>query len=111
MKRISMILLSLICLLGFSSSVNAVSYSSSITVNKSGTSYEYIDGIEVYYNKTSSYDVYSIETGTYFDAKTTFKEPVTSDPGFTYIINNSKVTSTSARNYYIAQVVSRLLKW
>ncbi len=104
MKRISMILLSLICLLGFSASVNAVSYSSSITVNKSGTSYEYIDGIEVYYNKTSSYDVYGLETGTYFASKSTFKEPVTSDPGFTYIINNSKVTSTSARNYYIAQV-------
>lgn len=103
MKKFSKILLSLICLLGFTASVNAASYSSSISASKTGTTYEYVNGLEISYNKASSYDLYALSQGTYFGSKTTLSNPVEADAGFTYIINNSKVTSSSTKNYYIAQ--------
>ena len=58
MGKISKILISLICLLGFATSVSAASYSSSITAYQTGERYEYISGLPIYYNRASSYNLY-----------------------------------------------------
>ncbi len=104
MKRISKFLLGLLIILGFTTSVNAASYSSSIKASKSGTSYEYVSGLEIYQNKAGSYNLYVLSTDTYYSATTTLRDPETADRGFAYIIANSDVTSNASRNYYIAQV-------
>lgn len=104
MKRFSKIFLGLIMFLGLSVSVSAASYSNSIKSSKSGTSYEYINGIEIFQNKASSYNLYVLDIDTYFDVATTLTDPITADSGFAYIIQNSNVTSSSNKNYYIAQV-------
>lgn len=103
MKRFLSILLSLIGILGFTTNVFA-SASSSITTNISGSKYEYIDGVEVYYNYASSYPLYVLDNDTYFNSRTTLSDPEEANEGFAYIINNSNVTSSSYKNYYIAQV-------
>lgn len=102
MKRISKILLSLICILGFTTCVNAAS--NTITAYKSGTKYEYINGLPVYYNRSSSYALYVLDADTYYTANTSLVDPVEVDKGFAYIINNSKVTNDTYKNYYIAQI-------
>lgn len=104
MKKFSKILLSLMFILGFATSVDAASYSSSITANISGTKYEYISGLPIYYNTASSYNLYVLDTNTYYNSRTTLTDPIEVNSGFTYIINNSSVTSSSYKNYYIAQV-------
>lgn len=103
MKNFSKILLGLICLLGFTSSVNAASYSSSITASASNTKYEYVSGLTIYYHKASSYDLYVLDSGTRFTSSTTLRDPEEVDAGYAYIINNSSVTNSSYKNYYIAQ--------
>ena len=102
MGKISKILISLICLLGFATSVSAASYSSSITAYQTGDKYEYISGLPIYYNRASSYDLYVLDTNTYFNTKTTLTSPIEVDSGFAYIINNSNVTNSTYKNYYIA---------
>lgn len=102
MKRILSIFLSLMCILGFATKVNAAA-SSSITTNVSGTKYEYIDGLEIYYNYASSYPLYILDKDTYFGSRETLNDPEEANGGFAYIINNSNVTSSSYKNYYIAQ--------
>ncbi len=104
MKNFSKILLSLLCIIGFTSGVDAASYSSSITTNTSSTKYEYVKGLPIYYNQASSYNLYILNSDTYFDSRTTLRDPVEVDKGFAYIVNNSNVTSSSYKNYYIAQV-------
>ncbi len=104
MKKISKIVISLIIMLGFATSVNALSYSSSITTQKSGTTYEYIDGLSINFNKSGSYNLYVLNKDTYYDSKVTLTDPIEADKGFAYIINNNNVTSNSNKNYYIAQV-------
>ena len=104
MKRFSKILLALMVILGFATSVDAASASSSIYVYANSTRYEYVDGLEVYYNYSSSYPVYVLDYGTYFNSSTYLRDPELADEGFSYIVNNSNVTSSSNKNYYIAQV-------
>ena len=103
MKRFSKILLSILSIICFATSVNAASYPTNISVYKTGNSYEYISGLPIYYNQASGYNVYVLNYGTYFNTSTTLTNAVETDPGFTYIINNSNVTNSSYKNYYIAQ--------
>lgn len=103
MKRFSKILLSILSIICFATSVNAASYPNSISVYKTGNSYEYISGLPIYYNQASGYNVYVLNYGTNFETRTTLTNAVETDPGFTYIINNSNVTNNSYKNYYIAQ--------
>lgn len=104
MKKFFKILVCIICLLGFTT--NAKALSGSISVYQKGTdSHEFIDGLEIYNNKSGSYNVYVLNTNTYFSTNTTYlSNPVEVDKGFSYIINNSNVTNNSDKNYYIAQV-------
>ena len=104
MKRFSKILLALMVILGFATSVDAASASSSIYVSANSTRYEYVDGLEVYYTTSSGYPVYALDYGTYFNSSTYLRDPELADEGFSYIVNNSNVTSSSNKNYYIAQV-------
>lgn len=104
MKRFSKILMVLMIMLGFATSVDAASYSSTITAYASSTAYEYVDGLKIYYNRSGSYNLYLLDIDTYFNSSTTLRDPEVADAGFSYIVNNSNVTSTSAKNYYIAQV-------
>lgn len=104
MKRFSKILLSLIVLLGFATSVDAASYPNSISASKSSTKYEYVSGLPVYYNRASSYNLYILDANTYFSSSTTLTDPVEANGGFAYIVNNSNVTGDTYKNYYIAQV-------
>lgn len=104
MKRFSKILLSLICILGFAANVDAASYSSTITAYASGTKYEYIDGLPIYYNEAGSYNLYLLDYDTRFTSRTTLRDPEEVNAGFAYIVNNSSVTNSSYKNYYIAQV-------
>ena len=104
MKRFSKILLALMVILGFATSVDAASASSSIYVSANSTRYEYVDGLEVYYTTASGYPVYALDYGTYFNSSTYLRDPELADEGFSYIVNNSNVTSSSNKNYYIAQV-------
>ena len=103
MKRFSKILLSILSIICFATSVNAASYPNSISVYKTGNSYEYISGLPIYYNQASGYNVYVLNYGTNFETRTTLTNAVEADTGFTYIINNSNVTNSSYKNYYIAQ--------
>ena len=68
MKRFSKILLALMVILGFATSVDAASASSSIYVSANSTRYEYVDGLEVYYTTSSGYPVYALDYGTYFNS-------------------------------------------
>ena len=103
MKRFSKILFSILSIICFATSVNAASYPNNISVYNTGNSYEYISGLPIYYNQASGYNVYVLNYGTYFNTSTTLTNAVETDPGFTYIINNSNVTNSSYKNYYIAQ--------
>lgn len=104
MKNFSKILLGLICILGFTTNVNAASYSSTITAYASSTKYEYIEGLPIYYHQASSYNLYVLDNNTRFTSSTTLRDPEGVDAGYAYIINNSSVTNSSYKNYYIAQV-------
>ena len=101
MKRISKILLCLICILGFTTSVSAAS--SSITAQKSGKKLEYVEGLEIYYNRASSYDLYVLDNDTYYTNSTTLRDPEEANDGFSYIVNNKNQISSSDKNYYITQ--------
>jgi len=102
MKKISKILLSLIVILGFATSVDAAS--TSIYAYTSGTRYEYIDGLPIYYNQAGGYGLYILNINTHFNTNTYLTNPVEANEGFTYILNNSNVTNNTYKNYYIAQV-------
>lgn len=104
MKNFSKILLGLICVLGFATNVKAASYSSTITAYASSTKYEYIEGLPIYYHKASSYNLYVLDTNTRFTSSTTLRDPEEANAGYAYIVNNSSVTNSSYKNYYIAQV-------
>ena len=106
MKKISKIILGLLCLVGFTTSVKAVNYyyDSSITANITGDKYEYISGLPIYYNTSYSYPIYVLNNGTYFDARTTLTNPREVSEAFAYIVSNANVTNNSYKNYYIAQV-------
>lgn len=104
MKNFSKILLSLICLLGFTTSVNAASYSSTINAYTYGTKYEYIEGLPIYYQQASSYNLYVLDNNTRFTTSTTLRDPEEVNDGYAYIVNNSSVTNSSYKNYYITQV-------
>lgn len=104
MKNFSKILLGLICILGFTTNVKAASYSSTITAYASSTKYEYIEGLPIYYHQASSYNLYVLDNGTRFTSSTTLRDPEEVNVGYAYIINNSSVTNSSYKNYYIAQV-------
>jgi len=102
MKRFFSFLVSIICLLGFATSVSAIS--NSISVYNNGYTYEFIDGLEVNYYRSGSYPIYVLDIDTYYNNYTTLSNPRTVSSGFDYIINNSNPTSNSEKNYYITQV-------
>ena len=103
MKRFLKIFVCLISILGFATSVNAASYN--VNVYQNGTnSLEYVNGLKIYSNKSGSYNVYFLNTNTYFTTNTLLSNPKEIDKGFSYIINNSNVTNNSDKNYYIAQI-------
>lgn len=102
MKRFFSFLISLICLLVFTTSVSAIS--NSISVYNNGYTYEFIDGLEVNYYYSGSYPIYVLDIDTYYSNYTTLSNPRTVSSGFDYIINNSNPTSNSEKNYYITQV-------
>jgi len=102
MKRFFGFLISLLCLLGFTTSVYAIS--NSISVYNNNNTYEFIDGLEVNYYRAGSYPVYVLDNDTYYSNYTTLTNPRTVSSGFDYIINNSNPTSNSEKNYYITQV-------
>ena len=102
MKRFFGFLISLLCLLGFTTSVYAIS--NSISVYNNNNTYEFIDGLEVNYYRAGSYPVYVLDSDTYYNNYTTLTNPRTVSSGFDYIINNSNPTSNSEKNYYITQV-------
>lgn len=104
MKKFLSILLSLVCLLNFTTNVYAASNPSTISASKSSTKLEYVDGLEIYSNKASSYKLYVLDTNTYYDRTTTLRDPELVSDGFAYIINNSSPVSSSDKNYYITQV-------
>ena len=102
MKRFFGFLISLICLLGFATSVSAVS--NSISIKNNNDSYEFIDGLEVNYYRSGSYPIYVLDIDTYYSNNITLSNPRTVSSGFDYIINNSNQTNNSDKNYYITQV-------
>lgn len=104
MKRFLSIFISLICILGFATNVYAAGPSSITTNITDSDTLEYVDGLEINHNKASSYDLYVLEKNTFFDTRTTLTDPEEADSGFAYIVNNSKVTSSTEKNYYIAQI-------
>lgn len=104
MKRFSKILLSLLCIIGFTANVYAATSPTSISVSNSGTRYEYVNGLPIYYVTAGGYNLYVLNSGTYFDSKATLTDPQQANNGFAYIVNNSNVTSSSYKNYYIASV-------
>ncbi len=104
MKNFSKILFSLLCILGFATNVKAASYSSTITAYASNTKYEYIEGLPIYFHQASSYNLYVLDNNTRFLTSTTLRDPEEVNAGYAYIVNNSSVTSSSYKNYYIAQV-------
>lgn len=107
MKKFSKILLSLLCIISFTASVNAASYaSSSITVYNGGDRYEYVSGLPIYYITAGGYNLYILNTGTYYENRTTLTDPQQANNGFAYIVNNSNVTNSSYKNYYIASVAT-----
>lgn len=102
MKRFYGLLISIICLLGFATSVSAIS--NSISVYNNDDTYEFIDGLEVNYYRSGSYPIYVLNIDTYYNNYTTISNPKTVSSGFDYIINNSNLTNNSEKNYYITQV-------
>ena len=104
MKNFSKILFSLACILGFATNVKAASYSNTITAYASSTKYEYIEGLPIYYHQASSYNLYVLDNNTRFTTSTTLRDPEEVNSGYAYIVNNSSVTNSSYKNYYIAQV-------
>ena len=104
MKNFSKILFSLLCILGFATNVKAASYSSTITAYASSTKYEYIAGLPIYYHQASSYNLYVLDTNTRYTTSVTLRDPEEVNAGYAYIVNNSSVTNSSYKNYYIAQV-------
>ena len=107
MSKFSKILMSLLCIIGFTSNAFAASYaSSSITVSNSGERFEYISGLPVDYVKSGSYNLYVLNTGTNLGNRSTLSNPTQANGGFAYIANNSNVTSSSYKNYYIASVAT-----
>ena len=102
MKVFSKIILAVIAIFGLSATVNAVS--SNIYAYQSSTRFEYIDGLPLYYNRSSSYNLYVLNNNTYYNGNTYLYNPIEVNSGFAYIINNSNVTNNSNKNYYIAQV-------
>ena len=105
MKMLRNFLISLLLLIGFSASVNAASYATtSISLYTDGTKYEYIAGVPIYYNTASGYNVYVLNSGTYYTSGTVLTDPQVANEGFAYIVNNSNVTNSSYKNYYIASV-------
>lgn len=103
MKKIKIIILSILCLLGFNISVDAYT-NSNITANRTGDKYEYVSGLPVYLNTANGYNLYVLDYNTYYSTSTILTDPTTANNGITYIVNNSNVTSSSYKNYYIAQV-------
>ena len=104
MKKISMFLLSFIMMLVLSSNVYANSYKSEIYTNASGTKYEYISGLPIYYNSSNSTDLYILNYGTYYNRNTMLTNPERVDNGFNYIFTNGTSTRNSYKDYYITQV-------
>ena len=104
MKKISMFLLSFIMMLVLSSNVYANSYKSEIYTNASGTKYEYISGLPIYYNSSNSTDLYILNYGTYYNRNTMLTNPERVDNGFNYIFTNGTPTRNSYKDYYITQV-------
>ena len=104
MKNFSKILFSLMCILGFATNVKAASYSNTITAYASSTKYEYIEGLPIYYHQASSYNLFVLDTNTRFTTSTTLRDPEEVNAGYAYIVNNSSLTNSSYKNYYIAQV-------
>lgn len=104
MRKFYKILLGLIISLGIATNVEAATVSSSISASKSSTKYEYVTDLPVYLNKAGSYYLYVLDNDTYFESKTTLREPNEASDVYAYIVNNSNFTSSSAKNYYIAQV-------
>lgn len=104
MKKTLKFLLSLLLILGFKINVEAANYSNSITTYASGTKYEFVSGLPIYYNKADSYNLYILDNGTYYNSRTNLTDPTLANEGFAYVINNSNVTNNSNKNYYIAQV-------
>ena len=104
MKKISMFLLSFIMTLALSSNVYADSYKSEIYTNASGTKYEYISGLPIYYNSSNSVDLYVLNYGTYYNRNTVLSNPERVDNGFNYIFTNGTSTRNSQKDYYITQV-------
>lgn len=102
MKKLKLFILTVLTILGFATNVNAYSYSS-ITANKSGEKYEYVSGLPIYYNTAHGYNLYVLNNNTYFDTYTNLTDPTEVNKAITYIVNNSNVTSSSYKNYYIAQ--------
>ena len=105
MKSFTKILTCLLCVIGFATCVNAATYSySSLTVYNSGEKYEYVTGLPINYLTASGYNLYILNTGTIHANGTVLTNPVQANNGFAYIVNNSNVTSSSYKNYYIASV-------
>ena len=104
MKKISMFLLSFIMMLVLSSNVYANSYKSEIYTNASGTKYEYISGLPIYYNSSNNTDLYILNYGTYYNRNTMLTNPERVDNGFNYIFTNGTPTRNSYKDYYITQV-------
>jgi len=102
MKRFSKILLSLIVLLSFTASVDAAS--SYISAKKSTNRMEYIDNLEIYYNKAGALDLYILDIDTYFSSSMNLRNPSVTDKGFTSIIKNNNLTNNDEKDYYIKQV-------
>ncbi len=103
MKIIRLFIISILCILCFNINVNAYS-NSTITANKTGEKYEYISGLPIYYNTANGYNLYVLNNNTYFTTYTTLNDPVVASDAIGYIVNNSNSTSSSYKNYYIAQV-------
>lgn len=103
MKKIRLFIISILCILCLNINVNAYS-NSTITANKTGEKYEYISGLPIYYNTANGYNLYVLNANTYFTTYTTLNDPVVASDSISYIVNNSNSTSSSYKNYYIAQV-------
>jgi len=104
MKKFISLLITLIAILGFTTNVYASATSTIYTNETSTTKYEYVEGVEIYKNYASSYNLYILNKDTKYAYRDNLSDPIVADEGFAYIINNSNVTSSSDKNYYIAQV-------
>ena len=104
MKKIMKFLFSIIILTIFATSVNASSYPSNISVKPSSTKYEYVNGLTLYFNTSNGYEVFVYNiSDSYLDSGDNLFSPEEVNARIAYILNNSNVTSSSYKNYYIAQ--------